>query len=56
MGNYNMLFAHPEALISSKFGREMLYSAPYQQHVCAIVIDEAHCISTYNSLPYSFSL
>ena len=41
---YNLFFAHPEALISSKFGREMVYSAPYQQHVCAIVIDEAHFI------------
>lgn len=43
-GYYNLLFAHPEALISSKFGREMVYSATYQQHVCSIVIDEAHCI------------
>ena len=43
-GYYNLLFAHPEALILSKFGREMVYSATYQQDVCTIVIDEAHCI------------
>ena len=43
-GYYNILFAHPEALISSKFGRGLIYSALYQQHVCALVIDEAHCI------------
>ncbi|XP_028417601.1 putative ATP-dependent DNA helicase Q1 [Dendronephthya gigantea] len=43
-GYYNLLFAHPEALISSKFGKELVNSAIYQKHVCAIVIDEAHCI------------
>jgi superfamily II DNA helicase RecQ len=43
-GYYNLLFAHPEALISSKFGRELVNSARYQENVCALVIDEAHCI------------
>lgn len=43
-GYYNLLFAHPGALISTKFRRELIYSALYQQHVCAVVIDEAHCI------------
>ncbi len=43
-GYYNLLFAHPEALISSKFGRELVNSARYQENMCALVIDEAHCI------------
>ena len=43
-GNYNLLFAHPEALLSSKFGRGIVNSVVYQTNVCAVVIDEAHCI------------
>ena len=43
-GYYNILFAHPEAFISCKFGRELPNSPRYQTNVCAIVIDEAHCI------------
>ena len=30
--------------ISCKFGRELANSPRYQKNVCAIVIDEAHCI------------
>ena len=41
---YSILFAHPEACLSCKEGREMLQSEPYQRTVQAIVIDEAHCI------------
>ncbi len=43
-GYYNILFAHPEAFISCKFGQELANSPGYQKNVCAIVIDEAHCI------------
>jgi ATP-dependent DNA helicase RecQ len=43
-GYYNLLFAHPEAFISCKFGQELANSPSYQKNVCAIVIDEAHCI------------
>ncbi len=43
-GYYNLLFAHPESFISCKFGRELANSPSYQKNVCAIVIDEAHCI------------
>ena len=43
-GQYHIVFAHPESFVSSKYGRELLQSKPYQEHMCAIVIDEAHCI------------
>ncbi len=43
-GYYNLLFSHPEALLSSKFGRDIVNSLSYQKNVCALVIDEAHCI------------
>ena len=39
---YNIVFAHPESLLSCKFGRELLNSKAYQENVR--VIDEAHCI------------
>ena len=40
---YHIVFSHPEALISSRNGRELL-SEKYQRNVVAIVVDEAHCI------------
>ena len=43
-GYYNILFAHPESLLSSRFGRSLVNSVVYQKNVCALVIDEAHCI------------
>ena len=43
-GYYNIVFAHPEFIISSKDGRKLMQSKPYQENVCALVIDEAHCI------------
>ena len=43
-GHYHIVFAHPETLVSSKYGRELLLSDIYQQNVVAIVVDEAHCI------------
>jgi superfamily II DNA helicase RecQ len=43
-GHYHLVFAHPESLISTKYGRELLLSKNYQENVVAIVIDEAHCI------------
>ena len=43
-GHYHIVFAHPETLISSKYGRELLLSEQYQENVVAIVIDKAHCI------------
>jgi superfamily II DNA helicase RecQ len=43
-GQYHIVFAHPESLISSKYGRELLLSEKYRDSVVAIVIDEAHSI------------
>ena len=43
-GHYHIVFAHPETLISSKYGRELLLSKTYQENVVALVVDEAHCI------------
>ena len=44
-GRYHIVFAHPESLMSSQFGRELLLlSEKYQESVLAIVVDEAHCI------------
>ena len=43
-GYYHIVFAHPETLISSKYGRELLLSKQYQENLVAIVVDEAHCI------------
>ena len=43
-GRYHIVFAHPEAFISTKYGRELLMTKIYKHNVVAIVIDEAHCI------------
>ena len=43
-GHYHIVFAHPETLVSSKYGRQLLLSKNYQENVVAIVVDEAHCI------------
>ena len=31
-------------MVSSKYGRELLLSKTYQENVCAVVVDQAHCI------------
>ena len=43
-GYYHIVFAHPESLISSSYGRQLLLSQRYQENVVGIVTDEAHCI------------
>ena len=43
-GDYQIVFAHPESLISTKYGRNLLLSAKYQDNVVSIAVDEAHCI------------
>lgn len=43
-GFYQIVFAHPESFISTKYGRELLMTKVYQENVVAIVVDEAHCI------------
>ena len=43
-GHYHIVFAHPESFILCRYGRELLSSEVYQDKICAVVIDEAHCI------------
>ena len=43
-GQYHIVFAHPESIISTKFGRGLILSKTYKERVVCIVIDEAHCI------------
>ena len=43
-GYYNIVFAHPESLVSCLYGRRLMRSNVYQKNVCAIVVDESHCI------------
>ncbi len=42
-----LFFAHPETLVSSKYGWELLLSRTYQENVIAIVVDKAHCIDEW---------
>ena len=44
VGHYQIVFAHPETVVSSKYGRGLLLSKTYQENMSAIVVDEAHCI------------
>ena len=55
-GHYQVIFAHPEAVVSSKYGRELLLSKTYQENVCAVVVDEAHCIVEWLVLLSYFSM
>ena len=42
--HYNLLFPHPEAFISCKYGRDLMLGKVYQKNVCAFAVNEAHCI------------
>lgn len=46
-GEVQLVFISPESLISNKTYRRMLLSDTYQQHLVALVIDEAHCVKTW---------
>ena len=45
-GKVQLVFISPESLISNKTYRRMLLSDIYQQHLVALVVDEAHCVKT----------
>ena len=45
--NAKLVFAHPEAVISSRKGRKVLLSDVFQQRVVACVIDEGHLIDEW---------
>ena len=51
---YIIELSDPEAVVSSKYGRELLLSKTYQENVCAVVVDEAHCIVEWLVLIYDF--
>ena len=53
-GWYNILFAHPESLMSCAYGRKLMNTEPYQENVCAIVVDEAHSILEWYVKLYTF--
>ena len=42
-GQVNLLFTHPEALLSAD-GRDLMSSDVYRRNVVGLVVDEAHCI------------
>ena len=41
IGHYNIVFVHPESVVSCVYGRKLLQSKLYQDNVCAVVVDEA---------------
>ena len=43
-GEYSLVFCHPEVIISSSAGIQLMQSACYSMNVQAVVVDEAHCI------------
>ena len=46
-GNFKLIYAHPEAFISCKKGRQILLSEALQIRVVACVIDEGHLIKEW---------
>lgn len=44
-GDCQVVFGSPESLLSSERWRKMLSSTVYQERLCLIAVDEAHCIS-----------
>ena len=47
MGVYSLLFAAPEAVIGERKWKEKLSEAPLHNHIVAVAIDEAHCVSKW---------
>ena len=45
-GQFDLLFAHPEAMLSED-GRNLMKTHLMKKNVVAIVIDEAHCVATW---------
>ena len=45
-GEYQLVFAHPEAVLSEA-GQDIMGSAVYQARVVAVAVDEAHCIKEW---------
>jgi len=46
-GNLQLLYISPENLINNTRYRSMLLSPRYKEKMCALVVDEAHCVKTW---------
>ena len=46
-GNVQLVYISPESLINNPCFRNMLLSSTYKSNLCALVIDEAHCVKTW---------
>ena len=47
IGTYSLLFAAPEAVLGERKWKEKLSEAPLHNHVVAVAVDEAHCVSKW---------
>ena len=46
-GCFQLVFMSPESLLTNETWRDMLTSPVYQEHLVAVVIDEAHCVKKW---------
>ena len=46
-GKYQLIYAHPEAFLSTKTGQKLLKSSEFISKVCCLAIDEAHIIQEW---------
>ncbi len=46
-GEYHVVYASPEAILKNPQWRNMVSSEEYVRNVVAIVVDEAHCITSW---------
>ena len=46
-GEFQIVYGHPEALVSNRTIGSILRSKEYQDRVCATVIDEVHMLSEW---------
>ena len=57
-GRYQLVYFTPEALVLSRSWRRVLNSCVYEEHLKALVIDEAHCVQKWldrNQIHYNYS-
>ncbi len=48
-GEYSLMFFSPEGLLCNMEWREMLLSPLYQERLIAFVVDEAHCVKSFDT-------
>ena len=49
-GQYQLVYFTPEALVLSRSWRRVLNSCVYEEHLKALIIDEAHCVQKWLDL------